>query len=488
MNKIIYITIRLLKNLYCNSSVFLCVMFMTLVILGCGKNTDPMESPHHHSPLQENETNQTDSKLLQSFISLIEGDEPSKKEAVTDIFGQWREWFTPMIIEVVYLSRDAHLNNQLIQNLREKVNFRGDGYDFYAWHQWIWDQQYAMPSMYADFKSALYRLIDPSFASYFSSNRTSKIRLNEVRWGGVRRDGIPPLQKPAMINAAEASYLAESNVVFGIELNGDARAYPKRILAWHEMFVDTVGGTSVCGVYCTLCGSMILYNSEYNGVHHELGTSGFLYRSNKLMYDKETLSLWNTLWGTPVIGPLANSEITLTRLTVVTTTWGEWRRRHPQTSVLSLNTGFHRDYSEGAAYREYFASDELMFAVPKLDHRLKNKDEVLGLHFPQDQSPPLAISVDFLRKNTIYHDRINSKEIVALTDKSGAIRVYETHEIRFKQWNQDSELIDETGNSWNLNEDHLISADGRILNRLSSHRAFWFGWFAAFPNTRLVNF
>ena len=96
----------------------------------------------------------------------------------------------------------------------------------------------------------------------------------------------------------------------GISLGDDVRAYPKRILAWHEMFVDTVGGISVAGVYCTLCGTMILYETTRNGVDHELGTSGFLFRSNKLMYDRATQSLWNTLWGKPVIGPLAAVLVT----------------------------------------------------------------------------------------------------------------------------------------------------------------------------------
>ena len=487
MIKINYIIIHLIGRLYDILSVLICVIFLALAILGCSQSTDPMKNPHDHSVLQTQATSQTDPNLIQSFISLIQGDHSSKNEAVTKIFGQWQEWFTPMIIETVYLSRDARLNNQLIRLLRERVHFKGDGYDFNAWHQWIWDQQYAMPPMYADFKSALYRLIDLRFESYFSSNRTLKIRLDEVRWGGVKRDGIPPLRKPSMITASEATYLAESNVVFGIEVNGDVRAYPKRILAWHEMFVDTIGGTSVCGVYCTLCGSMILYNSEHNGVNYELGTSGFLYRSNKLMYDKKTLSLWSTLRGTPVIGPLANSEINLPRLTVVTTTWGEWRRRHPHTAVLSLDTGFTRDYSEGAAYREYFETDEVMFGVPEFDKRLKNKDEILALHSPQSQSPPLAISVGFLNNHAIYHDHVNSRKIVALTDRSGATRVYETRGTRFKQWDQDTELIDETGEAWELNEDHLKSTSGQTLNRLPSHRAFWFGWFATFPLTRLVH-
>ena len=456
-------------------------------ILGCGQNSDPLEDSNQKSNSQFHES-RADENLIQSFITLIKGDETAKYEALIQIFGEWQVWFTPMVIEVVYLSRDARLNRQIIRQLKRKVSYDGDDYDFNSWYTWIWNQRFEMPPIYADFKSSLYRLIDPNFGSYFGSNRISKIGLEEVCWGGVARDGIPPLRGPTMISASEATYLAESDIVFGITVNGDVRAYPKRILAWHEMFVDTVGGKPVCGVYCTLCGSMILYGTEYKGLNHELGTSGFLFRSNKLMYDKKTQSLWNTLWGTPVIGPLANSGITLPRMSVVTTTWGEWHRRHPDTTVLSLDTGFTRDYSEGAAYGEYFASDELMFGVPKLDHRLKNKDEVLGLHFSQPKSEPLAISVDFLRKNPIYHDRVNANEIVALTDKSGAIRVYETHETRFKHWNQDNELIDEKGIRWQLNEESLKSSiNGRTLKRLSSHRAFWFGWFAAFPNTRLIH-
>ena len=90
-----------------------------------------------------------------------------------------------------------------------------------------------------------------------------------------------------------------------------------------------------------------MYQTEYNGKHHELGTSGFLYRSNKLMYDQETFSLWSTLQGEPVVGPLVGQGIKLKQHHVVTSTWGEWKRRHPKTKVLSLDTGHQRDYGEG---------------------------------------------------------------------------------------------------------------------------------------------
>ena len=395
----------------------------------------------------------------------------------------WREGFAPMLVEMIYMARGPEERARLFQLLKRKTgkSLR----DQAAFWEYLWKQQAEPHRYYADFKAALYALIDPKFRGYFSSERTTLIRLDEVRWGGVRQDGIPPLRGPKMIAASDASYLDDDNVVFGLEVEGDARAYPKRILAWHEMFVDTVGGVPVAGVYCTLCGSMILYETTHDGVNHELGTSGFLYRSNKLMYDKATQSLWNTLWGRPVIGPLANSDITLKRRSVVTSTWGEWLRRHPDTRVLSLDTGHDRDYSEGAAYRAYFATDKLMFGVPKLDRRLKNKDEVLALVSP-DESAQLAISAKFLAKNPLYGDELGGEKFVILTDRSGANRAYVVGDARFESWDGDALAVDATGSRWMVHEDRLESDDGRTFPRLAAHRAFWFGWYAAYPETRLV--
>ena len=286
----------------------------------------------------------------------------------------------------------------------------------------MWNAPELRHPRYAAFKGALYSLIDPRFAAYFDDMGEPLIRLDEIVWGGVRQDGIPPLRNPAMVAAEEADYLEDGNVVFGISVNGDARAYPKRILAWHEMFVDTVGGTPVAGVYCTLCGTVILFHTEHRGVNHALGTSGFLYRSNKLMYDQATQSLWSTMRGEPVVGPLAGKGIALERGSVVTTTWGEWRRRHPGTRVLSLATGHERNYAEGAAYRDYFATDDLMFQVPVLDTRLKNKDEVFTVRLDRHPDRPLAIAADYLAANPIHHDAIEDTAFVVLTDPSGANR------------------------------------------------------------------
>ena len=122
---------------------------------------------------------------------------------------------------------------------------------------------------------------------------------------------------------------------------------------------------------------------------------------------------------------------------MVTTSWGEWRRRHPGTRVLSLDTGHRRDYAEGAAYRDYFATDALMFSVPALDTRLKNKDEVFTVRLAGHPEAPLAISAAFLAANPVHHDAIEGTALVVLTDPSGANRAYASEEVTFARYDGD---------------------------------------------------
>ncbi|MEM9208289.1 MAG: DUF3179 domain-containing protein [Pseudomonadota bacterium] len=398
---------------------------------------------------------------------------------------EWEGYLTPALLEYIRLAPTPDLQRRALALLQKRTR-QDFGFDMNAWFAWAWAQKPELPPHYADFKSRLYAQLDDRFAGYFSSTHTATVRLDEVRWGGVKQDGIPPLRAPKMIPAADADYLEDHHIVFGLEVNGDVRAYPKRILAWHEMFVDTVGGEAVVGVYCTLCGSMILYESTVNGVEHQMGTSGFLYRSNKLMYDQATQSLWNTMWGTPVIGTLADSDIRLPRRSVVTTTWGEWRRRHPDSRVLSLDTGHRRDYGEGVAYRAYFGTDELMFNTAAVDNRLANKADVLGIVFNDSEHPPLAIAASYARANPLLTEQIGNRTFVVITDGSGAMRVYDSSGVTFEHWDQDRELRDATGQTWTVSEDRIVSAGGDVRHRLPSHNAFWFGWYGAYTNTRLL--
>ena len=232
---------------------------------------------------------------------------------------------------------------------------------------------------------------------------------------------------------------------------------------------------------------MVLYESRYNGTNHTLGTSGFLYRSNKVMYDRETTSLWSTLHGEPVVGPLVGKGIKLKRRSVVTTTWGEWKKRHPKTTVLSLDTGHRRDYGEGVAYNSYFSTDEVMFNVPKLDKRLPNKREVVAL---RTDAPGSAVAVDteYLKKNRIYPLKVASDNVVIITTPKGESRVYESKGITFKKWDGKAGLVDANGTRWTLTEGSLQkNGSEEKLTRYPSHQSFWFGWHAQFPKSRLIH-
>jgi len=433
------------------------------------------------------------------FITLIlEHDPQQLEQAFTAIENNWSIADVPKALEVyaytasptVRQRLDKLLNQTLNSNTKQEAgseNDSGNIKELNDWYQWLWHQDFDFDPGYANFKAELYRLIDPRFAMYFKGRQaTARIRLDEIRWGGVKQDGIPPLHNPEMISAKDAAYLDDSNIVFGIAINDDARAYPKRILAWHEMFIDSIGGVSIAGVYCTLCGTVIPYRTEVNGVNYALGTSGFLYRSNKLMYDQATQSLWSTQRGEPVLGPLVDKGIKLPFASVVTTSWGEWRRRHPDTTVLSLNTGHRRDYSEGAAYAEYFGSDRLMFNTPFNDDRLANKQEILALRFAAAPREQLAIDTDFLQQNPVYANQIGRQKFVVFTDSSGANRVYDPQHTKFTDYDGGLIATDSEGRPWQVLEETLQGPDDQHRKRLPYHRAFWFGWHAAFPETKLI--
>ena len=184
---------------------------------------------------------------IDQFLDLLRSNTQGVEEVLDKVDMNWDISYVPIMLEVGRFL-PASQRALVMRKLEIKTGQRL-GADFDGWMQWNWKQKYKPHPDYALFKSILYRKIDPRFSEYFERTEGTTVRLDEVRWGGVRRDGIPPLKNPKMLTAAEADYLSDTDVVFGIDLNGDARCYPKRILAWHEMFKDTIGGESVCGVY-----------------------------------------------------------------------------------------------------------------------------------------------------------------------------------------------------------------------------------------------
>ncbi len=380
-----------------------------------------------------------------------------------------------MILTMRYRGSDARLAAGIAKLTDAKINNWNDAM--------VWQELHPEVKPHSSFRSyseELFAQIDPRFTRFIGTEKTDpakmKIRLEEIVWGGVMVDGIPSLDNPKLIEAKAATYLLDEDLVFGVSINGDNRAYPLRIMGWHEMFNETIGGVPVALAYCTLCGSGILFETKVKGRDKPLtfGSSGMLYRSNKLMFDRETDSLWNQFTGEPVTGKLVDSGIKLKIRPVTITSWKSWRERHADTKVLSLDTGFKRDYGSGVVYEDYFASPDLMFPTFVRDEsKLKRKDYVFGI---RELDVARAWPVDAFAKTHVINDTFNGRNIVLIGDAmTRTVRAYERGELSFAEGKTASELL--SGNAvWSIDEDALSGADGTKLPRLSGHVAYCFAW------------
>ncbi len=200
----------------------------------------------------------------------------------------------------------------------------------------------------------------------------------EIHSGGPAKDGIPALSKPRLIAAKGATYLAADDRVIGVAMGNEARAYPIRILNYHEIVNDQLGGQAIAVTYCPLCDSAAVFDRNTPGGLREFGVSGLLYNSNVLMYDrnKRAESLWSQLKSEAISGVQVRNR--LKRLPLELTTWSDWQSRHPATTVLSPDTGYGRNYSH-SPYGGYFRSPQLMFPARPSSDRLPAKEKVLGV-------------------------------------------------------------------------------------------------------------
>lgn len=365
------------------------------------------------------------------------------------------------------------------------------GWSHEAWIRWAQTQTKVKPFRdYDKFKGDLFAKIDSDFRLFVYPGFERRIRVSEITWGGVRKDGIPALTNPELIapQAVERYQLEKDELVFGVEINGDARAYPFRFMDWHEMFNDVIGGVPVSLAYCTLCGSGILFDTTVEGYDEPFvfGSSGFLYRSNKLMYDTKTNSLWNQFTGRPVTGELANSGIELKVRPVTITTWEHWHAQHPDTKVLSGFTGYDRDYRPGRPYGAYFASEELMFPVHVADTTLPPKSYIYAL---RDGVEERAWPLEAFVSEPVINDTVAGKRVVLIGEpESRTVRAYEAGAHTFTQLQGDNAqplLLDDQGIEWTIQEGALMGPDGASLERLPGHIGYWFAWRNFNPNAEV---
>ena len=409
---------------------------------------------------------------LEAFV--LFGGAAGKRAGVIDkLVARGKPDAAPVLIMALRFDRDGETG--LVDALK-KLTGANPGNDWAAWMRWqeANPQTGVMPG-FAKLQARMFDSIDPHFQDFLTGRETHSIRLEEITWGGVVKDGIPALTNPDLIAAARATYLTGEDLVFGVAINGDVRAYPLRILDWHEMFNDVIGGVPVSLAYCTLCGSGILFETTIPGGNEAFvfGSSGFLYRSNKLMYDTATNSLWNQFTGRPVVGALSGSGIELKTRPVVITRWADWRERHPATKVLSLDTGHRRDYRPGQPYGDYFASPDLMFPTNVDQSKLKQKDFVFALRSSgTEKAWPLAR----FQGGAVINDRAGIVDLVLIGDAAArTVRAYRSEGLVFEKTQKSHEVL--AGSElWQVKEEALIGPGGRALARMPGHIAYWFAW------------
>jgi hypothetical protein len=337
-------------------------------------------------------------------------------------------------------------------------------------------------------------------ASYNGQNNNDTaeqiVPLDQIVSGGPPRDGIPSIDNPKFVSTEEASssnFLQGSDLVIGLEINGDVRAYPLKILVWHEIVNDAVGGTPVAVTYCPLCFTSQVFNRTVDGQAVEFGTSGKLYNSNLVMYDRTSESLWSQAMAKGIVGKHAGKD--LERIPFDVAAWNEWKKLHPEGKVLSIDTGFGRPYGVDP-YGNYYTEPNILFPVSHKDDRLGPKEIVIGL---EDNGSHKAYLISDIENKKVVNDVIGNKQIALVSLEPFMVRVFDRSIVQLEssgsqattlqlEYESSSNLLvdKETGTKWNFDGEAVEgSMKGKSLARLPLDEGFWFSWVAFHPDTEV---
>ena len=314
------------------------------------------------------------------------------------------------------------------------------------------------PPDYLKFKRNAYLVLDPRWEPLFADGADIDWRM--VSWGGVAIDDrpfdqtdapcncIPAADNPEVTDAAGGdTWLAEDTIVFGVVINDEARAYPRSIMEVREMVNDTLGERDIAMPYCTLCGSAQVYFTDEvpPGIERPvLRTSGLLTRSNKVMYDVNTFSIFDTFLGQAVSGPLAEAGIALSQHSVIVTSWSQWKADYPDTTVLAEELALGRADSDLRNTRD---GDGPIFPIGQVDTRLPVQEDVLGVLTPDGR--PIAFHVASAIAALERGEFIEAEGIEVILDGGGV---------------------------------RAVDAEGTDMG---GHQAFWFAWSQFHPETIL---
>jgi hypothetical protein len=327
------------------------------------------------------------------------------------------------------------------------------------------------------------------------------VPLDEIVSGGPPPDGIPAIDRPRFVDPAAADrWLMPSEPVLAPRIGGDARAYPLRILMWHEIVNDTVGGRPVAVTYCPLCNSGLVFERVAGTTTLDFGTSGKLYKSDLVMYDRQTHSLWAQMEGRAIVGALAGTRLAL--LPANTLAWEDFKAAYPGGTVLSQESGHSRPYGRNPyeAYARLESRPFLFHGVP--DSRLPPKERVVGVVVASAQR---AYPWCALARERVIHDALGGTFLVILyrpwalsahdascmtesraIDATAAFsRVPDGERLGFEPV-AEGFRDRQTGSLWTiLGEARQGPLAGRRLAPIAHADAFWFAWTAFHPATSI---
>jgi hypothetical protein len=322
----------------------------------------------------------------------------------------------------------------------------------------------------------------------------SIVNRNELFDGGPGPDGIPPLELPAFRQNANSANLANSELVVGVKIEDDVRAYPHNILNWHEVVNDqfTIGGVPERATlnYCPLTGSAMLWRSFEESGDETWGTSGILYNSNLVMYDRETRTLWSQMLEQAIVG----DQVTKIpkRLQVVETTWGTWKAMYPGTRLLSKSTGFTRNYNV-YPYGTFREDSSLLFLVNNSnDQRLHSKERVLGIN--NGTSSKVYPIARFKAGVEVINETVGDMNVVVAGSSGSNFGVVFNRELEdctvaeFEALHNRLPVVmrDKEGNEWDIFGVAVSGPrSGQHLQKTNSYIAYWYAWTAFFPGAAI---
>ncbi len=331
------------------------------------------------------------------------------------------------------------------------------------------------------------------------------VEVSEIISGGPPPDGIPPIDDPVFVDVVDAlETFEDAEPVVAVSINGDARAYPVQVMIWHEIVNDTVGGEPISVTYCPLCNSAVSYKREIRGVETTFGTSGSLFASALVMYDRATESLWTHFDGRAIVGLLAGEQLEVVASPLMS--WADFREAYPTGLVLDpTQTGFVRDYGRNPYVGYDDVTTEPFLFRGDADARAASKQRVVGIEIAGES---VAYALDGVRGvgAAATPASLGGTDIVILWTAGQATALEENRVDEGRDVGNvgvfvpevdgrgltfsavDGEIRDqETGSTWNIAGE---AVDGELagtkLERIAHLDTFWFAWATYRPGTTLV--